>query len=96
MIKWKCICTHSGDLDDLGLCFFRESVLPHGNMKYAYVQAPRWPGSCQVIAWRGIRWLLVFVAVNHFNGRKYVHVVWSRFAVQRGGSYFSLHVDALF
>ena len=34
MIKWKCIFTHSGDLDDVGVCFFRGSVLPHGDVKW--------------------------------------------------------------
>ena len=34
MIKWKCIFTHSGDLDDVGECFFRGSVLPHGDVKW--------------------------------------------------------------
>ena len=37
MIKWKCISTHSGNLDDVGLCFFRGSVLPHGDVKRANV-----------------------------------------------------------
>ena len=37
MIKWKCISTHSGDLDDIGVCFFLGSVLPHGDVKLVNV-----------------------------------------------------------
>ena len=37
MIKWKCISTHSGDLGDGGVCFFRGSVLPHGDVKWPSV-----------------------------------------------------------
>ena len=34
MIKWKCIFTHISDLDDVGVCCFRGSVLPHGDVKW--------------------------------------------------------------